>query len=99
MNALNSSTGKRCKVYPAPFGVRLFEQDRNRPEGVDTVIEPDISVVCDRNKIDKHGCRGTPDLVVEILSLSSLLHDRFVKLGLYRRAGQAPAAHPPSWRP
>ena len=51
------------------------------------MVEPDISVVCDRSKIDKHGCKGAPDLVVEILSPSSLRHDRFVKLGLYQRAG------------
>jgi Uma2 family endonuclease len=49
----NFLEGKRCKVYPAPFGVRLFEQDGETPEDVDTMVEPDISVVCDRNKIDK----------------------------------------------
>ena len=83
----NYLEGKQCKVYPAPFGVRLFERDGESPEDVDTMVEPDLSVVCDRNKIDKHGCKGAPDLVVEILSPSSLRHDRFVKLGLYQRAG------------
>lgn len=83
----NYLEGKRCKVYPAPFGVRLFERDGEAPEDVDTMVEPDLSVVCDRSKIDKHGCKGAPDLVVEILSPSSLRHDRFVKLGLYQRAG------------
>jgi len=83
----NYLEGKRCKVYPAPFGVRLFEKDGEPLENVDTMVEPDISVVCDRNKIDRHGCKGAPDLVVEILSPSSLRHDRFVKLGLYQRAG------------
>lgn len=83
----NYLEGKRCKVYPAPFGVRLFERDGEAPEDVDTMVEPDLSIVCDRNKIDKHGCKGAPDLVVEILSPSSLRHDRFVKLGLYQRAG------------
>ena len=51
------------------------------------MVEPDISVVCDRSKIDRHGCKGAPDLVIEILSPSSRRHDRFVKLGLYQRAG------------
>ena len=51
------------------------------------MVEPDLSVVCDRSKIDRHGCKGAPDLVIEILSPSSLRHDRFVKLGLYQRAG------------
>ena len=83
----NYLEGKRCKVYPAPFGVRLFERDGDAPEDVDTMVEPDLSIVCDRSKIDKHGCKGAPDLVVEILSPSSLRHDRFVKLGLYQRAG------------
>lgn len=83
----NYLEGKRCKVYPAPFGVRLFERNGEAPEDVDTMVEPDLSVVCDRSKIDKHGCKGAPDLVVEILSPSSLRHDRFVKLGLYQQAG------------
>lgn len=83
----NFLVGKECKVYPAPFGVRLFEQDGDRPEEVDTVVEPDISVVCDRSKIDKYGCKGAPDLIIEILSPSTRRHDRLVKLNLYQRAG------------
>ena len=83
----NYLEGKRCKVYPAPFGVRLFERDGDRPEDVDTMVEPDLSVVCDRSKIDRHGCKGAPDMVVEILSPSTQRHDRLVKLGLYQRAG------------
>lgn len=83
----NFLEGKRCKVYPAPFAVRLFEKDGDRPEDVDTMVEPDVSVVCDKSKLDKHGCKGAPDLVVEILSPSTQRHDRLVKLGLYQRAG------------
>lgn len=83
----NYLEGKRCRVYPAPFGVRLFEQDGDRPEDVDTMVEPDISVVCDHSKLDDHGCKGAPDLVIEILSPSTQRHDRLVKLGLYQRAG------------
>lgn len=83
----NFLEGKRCKVYPAPFGVRLFEEDGDSPDDVDTVVEPDISVVCDSNKLDEHGCKGAPDFIVEILSPSSLRHDRLVKLDLYQRAG------------
>ena len=83
----NFLEGKRCKVYPAPFAVRLFEREGDVSEDVDTMVEPDISVVCDRNKIDKHGCKGAPDLVVEILSPSTRRHDRLVKLNLYQRAG------------
>lgn len=83
----NYLEGKKCEAYAAPFGVRLFEQDGDRPEDVDTVVKPDISVVCDRSKLDEHGCKGAPDMIVEILSPSSLRHDRLVKLNLYQRAG------------
>lgn len=83
----NYLEGKQCKVYPAPFGVRLFEQDGYRPEDVDTMVEPDISVVCDRSKLDKHGCKGAPDMIVEVLSPSTQRHDQLVKLNLYQRAG------------
>lgn len=83
----NYLEGKQCRVYPAPFDVRLFEKDGETPADVDTVVEPDISVVCDKSKIDMYGCKGAPDLVVEILSPSSLRNDRLVKLRLYQRAG------------
>ncbi len=79
--------GKKCEVYPAPFAVRLFEQDGDHPEDVDTLVEPDISVVCDPSKLDDTGCKGAPDLVMEILSPSSTRHDRFTKFNLYQRAG------------
>lgn len=78
---------KPCKVYVAPFGVRLFEKDDDTPDDVDTVLEPDISVVCDSNKLDKKGCKGAPDFVIEILSPSNERHDLFVKYNLYMRAG------------
>lgn len=79
--------GKKCKVYPAPFAVRLFERDGDRPEAVDTMVEPDISVICDLNKLDEIGCKGAPDLVIEILSPSTTRHDRFTKFNLYQQAG------------
>lgn len=79
--------GKKCKVYAAPFAVRLFEMDGDNPEDIDTMVEPDISIVCDPGKIDKHGCKGAPDMVVEILSPSTQRHDRFIKFSLYQRAG------------
>ena len=83
----NFLEGKRCEVYSAPFGVRLFEKDGDRPEDVDTVVEPDITVVCDTSRLDQHGCKGAPELVMEILPPSSRRHDMLVKLNLYQRAG------------
>ena len=79
--------GKKCKVYPAPFAVRLFEQVGDRPEDVDTMVEPDISVVCDPGKLDDIGCKGAPDLVIEILSPTTQRHDRVTKFNLYLQAG------------
>ena len=79
--------GKKCRLFPAPFGVRLFEQDGDSPDDVDTIVEPDISVICDRSKLDKYGCKGAPDFIVEILSPSTQRHDRLVKFDLYQRAG------------
>lgn len=83
----NFLEGKKCRVYPAPFGVRLFEQAGDGPEDVDTVVEPDLCVVCDHDKLDEQGCKGAPDMAVEILSPSTQRHDRLTKLNLYQRAG------------
>lgn len=83
----NYLEGKKCEVYSAPFAVRLFEQETDLPEDADTVVEPDISVICDSGKLDRYGCKGAPDMIIEVLSPSSLRHDRLVKLNLYQRAG------------
>lgn len=79
--------GKPCRVYPAPFDVRLFEQDGDAPEDVDTVVEPDLVVICDRDKLDDRGSHGAPDLIIEILSPSTRKRDRERKFDLYCRAG------------
>jgi Uma2 family endonuclease len=80
----NYLEGKTCKVYAAPFAVRLFpEADLSD----DTVVEPDIVVVCDPGKLDDRGCNGAPDLVIEILSPSTARYDRMVKFRKYREAG------------
>lgn len=70
--------GKSCEVYSAPFDVRLDDN---------TVVQPDISVICDPGKLDERGCNGAPDMIVEILSPSSASHDQVVKFGKYRQAG------------
>ena len=83
----NYLEGKKCEVYAAPFAVRLFEKAGDRPENVDTLVEPDLSVVCDPDKLDDVGCKGAPDLIIEVLSPSTQRHDRLVKYNLYQRAG------------
>jgi len=77
-------TGKPCKVYPAPYDVRLFYEE---DESDDTVVQPDITVVCDSEKRGPEGCRGAPDLVVEILSPSNTAIEMQRKFNLYRDAG------------
>ena len=83
----NYLEGKKCRVYAAPFDVRLFEEEGDRPEDVQTVVQPDISIICDPDKLDERGCKGAPDLTLEVLSPSSTRHDLLVKLDLYQRAG------------
>lgn len=83
----NFLKGKKCRVFPAPFGVRLFSEKGDSPEDEGDVLEPDISVVCDRDKLDAHGCKGAPDFIIEILSPSTQRRDRFDKFSLYQRAG------------
>jgi len=77
-------TGKKCKVYSAPFAVRLFPQKNKRD---DTVFEPDVVVVCDPEKLDDRGCNGPPDMVVEVVSPSSAKYDRVLKFRKYQKAG------------
>ena len=79
--------GKPCRVYAAPFGVRLFAEAEDKPEDVEDYFEPDITVVCDPEKLDDRGCHGAPDWIIEILSPSSRRHDLFVKFKLYEKAG------------
>ena len=78
-NYIDSKKGS-CKVYPAPFAVKPFEDDDK------TVVEPDISVICDPNKLTDRGCTGAPDWIVEIVSPSNSSHDYIRKLNLYADA-------------
>ncbi|MDR1727832.1 MAG: Uma2 family endonuclease [Acidobacteriota bacterium] len=73
---------KPCKIYSAPFDVRLAADGED-----DTVCQPDIIVVCDKSKLDDKGCKGAPDLVIEVLSPSSTRMDVVVKFEKYREAG------------
>lgn len=83
----NFLDGKKCEVYSAPFDVRLFEEKEDTLEEVYTVLQPDILVVCDIDKLDDRGCKGAPDLVMEILSPSTARHDWIAKWNQYQKAG------------
>jgi Uma2 family endonuclease len=76
--------GKSCEVFPAPFSVRLSPAEDLSD---DTVLEPDIAVVCDPSKLDKRSCNGPPDMVIEILSPSTARYDRLMKFHKYQEAG------------
>jgi Uma2 family endonuclease len=76
--------GKSCKVFPAPCDVRLFYEE---DESDDTVVQPDIMVICDKNKLGPEGCRGAPDLVIDILSPSNTAIEMERKRQLYQDAG------------
>ena len=83
----NFLEGKKCRAIPAPFAVRLFEGANDTPADVRTVVEPDISVICDPSKLDDIGCKGAPDFIIEVLSPSTQRHDRVTKFNLYLSAG------------
>lgn len=78
----NHLHGKQCKVRTAPFDVRL-----NADGADDTVVQPDTVVICDSSKIIKTGGIGAPDLVIEVLSPSSMRHDMHRKFYAYKKAG------------
>ena len=77
---------KPCESYVAPFDVRLPHADE-ADEQIDTVVQPDIVVICDENKLDDKGCRGAPDWVIEILSPSTAVRDMNTKRQLYEKHG------------
>jgi len=80
----NYLKGKQCKVYAAPFDVRLPQNEENE-KTISTIVQPDITVVCDANKLDDKGCKGSPDLIVEILSPSTASYDVIKKRCLYEQ--------------
>lgn len=76
---INNKKG-RCEIFAAPFAVYLNDDDYN-------YVEPDISVICDSDKIDRKGCHGAPDFIVEIVSPSSRQMDYLTKLIKYKQSG------------
>ena len=84
--AANVLKGKPCRVYVAPFDVRL-PKSTEEDDQVDTVVQPDVLIVSDLRKIDARGMRGAPDWIAEVLSPGTASHDKIVKLRVYERAG------------
>lgn len=78
---------KKRKAFAAPFDVRLAETKDEPDEEIKTVVQPDIVVVCDQDKLDKRGCLGAPDITIEILSPSTSYKDQTEKLLLYEKHG------------
>ncbi len=78
-NYINSKNGD-CEVYPSPFAVFLNADDK-------LYLEPDISVICDKDKLTEEGCKGAPDWIIEIVSPTSRPMDYNKKLFKYRTAG------------
>lgn len=80
INTYIKSKKGSCRVYPAPFAVKLKD---NSP----TIVEPDISVICDRSKLTERGCSGAPDWIIETVSPGNYSHDYITKLNLYADTG------------
>ena len=83
----NFLAGHKCELFPSPFDVRFPPEPKAADDAVDTVVQPDISVICDESKIDDHGCVGPPDVVAEIVSEETGGRDETIKLRLYEEHG------------
>lgn len=80
-NYIKASKGN-CVVYPAPFDV-ILKADDEEAINSQSVVQPDISVICDRNKLTDAGCTGSPDMIIEIISPENPSRDYVTKLNLY----------------
>lgn len=82
----NQLEGKPCRPFIAPVDVRL-PRGNEADEDIDTVVQPDVLIVCDPGKLDRRGVRGAPDWIAEVLSPSTAAHDQIVKRRIYEQAG------------
>lgn len=82
----NALEGKSCRVLAAPVDV-LLNGGAMDDDAVDTVVQPDVFIVCDSAKLTPRGVRGAPDWVLEVVSPASASHDQIVKLAAYEKAG------------
>ena len=79
--------GRPCRVYLAPFDVRLPRKHKLTNEDIITVIQPDLCIICDLSKIDKAGCLGAPDWIIEILSKGNTKKEMKEKFDAYEESG------------
>jgi Uma2 family endonuclease len=82
----NFLTGRDCEIYHAPFDVRLYNGSK-KDEKIDTVVQPDICVICDLSKLDERGCLGAPDFIIEIVSPGNSKKDVKDKFEIYQKYG------------
>jgi Uma2 family endonuclease len=84
----NIFKNQSCNLFMAPFDVRLLDKKKLASDHeIYTVVQPDLCVICDRTKIDKRGCIGAPDLIIEILSPGNSKKEMTYKYDLYQEAG------------
>ena len=85
----NYLRGKKCQVFPAPFDVRLYDRKKSllANQDIHTVVQPDLCVICNPELLDKQGCNGAPDWIIEILSKGNSKKEMQIKFALYQEAG------------
>ena len=83
----NFLKGKSTRLFSAPFDVRFPTKPDDPDDQTFTVVQPDLCVICDPSKLDELGCKGAPDLIIEILSPSTASKDLNEKLALYQEHG------------
>ncbi|WP_341326578.1 Uma2 family endonuclease [Methylotuvimicrobium sp. KM2] len=80
---------KRCEIFPAPFDVRLYDRNKSvlSSQEIFTVVQPDLCVICNPEILDKQGCNGAPDWIIEILSPGNSKREMQIKYQLYQECG------------
>ncbi len=80
---------KKCQVFAAPFDVRLYDRKKSilANQDIHTVVQPDLCVICDEQKLDETGCNGAPDWIIEILSKGNSKREMTIKYDLYQESG------------
>lgn len=85
----NFLKNKKCEIFPAPFDVRLYDRKKSllASQDIQTVIQPDLCVICRPELLDKQGCNGAPDWIIEILSPGNSKREMKTKYALYEESG------------